>query len=103
MRQRIEREPERRWWRRWESAYRRSGGFAGTATLGVQREHALRYFRAGATAEAAGMMCAEQYQLHSSRETDREWGQGMREDIQEALQTGSLEALRQIYGARAVA
>jgi nucleoside 2-deoxyribosyltransferase len=65
-----------------------------------QRINALRYFRAGGTAEAAGYMCAEQYHLYSSRETDREWAEGMAEDIQECLRTngGNLDYLRRVYG-----
>jgi hypothetical protein len=66
----------------------------------VQRGNGLRYFRAGATAEAAGLMCAEQYRLHSSRESDREWATGMHEDLQECLRSngGNLEYLRRVYG-----
>lgn len=93
---RNQRVPERRWWKRWAHAYR---GFGGTATMQVQRENALRYFRAGATAEAAGLMCTEQYGLHSSRETDREWAEGMHEDIAGVLAgTLDLDYLRRVYG-----
>ena len=97
---RAQRTPERRWWARWERAYRTNNGFAGTATMQAQRTNALRYFRAGATAEAAGLMCAEQYHLHSSRDTDREWAAGMSEDIQDCLRThgGNLDYLQRVYG-----
>jgi len=65
MENRTQRQPESRWWKRWEAAYQASGGWLGPATLAIQRENAIRYFQAGASANAAGLFCAEQYQLHS--------------------------------------
>jgi len=99
---RATRTPERRWWKRLELAYRSHKGFVGTATMQAQRVNALRYFRAGATAEAAGLMCAEQYQLHSSNQTNREWAEGMSQDLQECLRTrgGNLDYLQRVYGSQ---
>src|SRR3990167_4643243 len=96
---RATRTPERRWWKRLELAYRSHKGFVGTATMQAQRVNALRYFRAGATAEAAGLMCAEQYQLHSSNQTNREWAEGMSQDLQECLRTrgGNLDYFHPVH------
>lgn len=60
--------PSRRWYRKWVENHKNSGGWTGPATLKALWPYAVELYRAGATATAAGLATAKEYDRHSSRQ-----------------------------------